>query len=214
MQKNVPYEKGIAGVYFAFAALFTIAFILCVVLNAPFLVTLVLMLFAMVFYSSGKKLSRKLAKMNLVEIYEDRVCIVVNEKLEEFHYAEIEDVVLADDKGYFSNGIYLIPTEEAMEWRLAQKPGRYIKTLYKKDGAMAFIPKFASGVSIEVVYKVLVNSINAYNAAIADGDDDDDEDGDALSEFINEVDDVLDAFEEGMDEGERIANRIKNIFDR
>ena len=78
---------------------------------------------------------------------------------------------------------------------------------------MAFIPKFASGVSIEVVYKVLVDSINAYNAAIADGDDDD-EDGDALSELINEVDDVLDAFEEGMDEGERIADRIKNIFDR
>ena len=214
MQKNVPYEKGIAGVYFAFATLFTIAFILCVVLDAPFLVTLVLILFAMVSYSLGKNTSRKLAKMNLVEIYEDRVCIVMNEKLEEFHYAEIEDVVLADDKGYFSNGIYLIPTEEAMEWRLAQKPGRYIKNLYKKDGAMAFIPKFASGVSIEVVYKVLVNSINAYNAAIADGEDDDDEDGDALSEFINEVDDVLDAFEEGMDEGERIANRIKNIFDR
>lgn len=214
MKKNVPYGKGVAGVYFAFAVLFTIAFILCVVLNAPFLVTLVLMLFAIAFYSLGKNISRKLAKMNLVEIYEDRVCIVMNEKLEEFHYAEIEDVVLADDKGYFSNGIYLIPTEEAMEWRLAQKPGRYRKNFYEKEGAMACIPEFASGVSIEVVYKVLVNSINAYNAAIADGDDDDDEDGDALSEFINEVDDVLDAFEEGMDEGERIANRIKNIFDR
>jgi hypothetical protein len=214
MQKNVPYGKGIAGVCFAFAALFTIACILCVVLNAPVLVTLVLILFAMVFYSSGKNLSRKLAKMNLVEIYEDRVCIVMNEKLEEFHYAEIENVVLAYDKGYFSNGIYLIPTEEAMEWRLAQKPGRYIKKFYKKDGAMACIPTFASGVSIEVVYKVLVDSINAYNAAIANDEDDYDEDGDALSELINEVDDVLDAFEEGMDEGERIANKITKIFNR
>lgn len=214
MQKNVPYGKGIAGVGYAFATLLAIAFILCVSLDAPFLVSLALILFTMAFYRLAKNTSRKLAKMNLVEIYEDRVCIVMNEKLEEFHYAEIEDVVLADDKGYFSNGIYLIPTEEAMEWRLAQKPGRYIKKLYKKHGAMGFIQEFASGVSIEVVYKVLVNSINAYNAAIADGEEDDDEDGDALSEFINEVDDVLDAFEEGMDEGERIANRIKNIFDR
>ena len=209
MKRNVPYSKKLNFIPRVPGVIFAIALILCIEFEAPFLVCLILGLLMVLFWWIGSMRVKYLSKNNYVEIYEDKVAISINDKMECFYYAELSDIKLID------NDIYLIPTEESIEWRLASNSNIYIKTLYKKKGAIACISELVCGIPIELVYKTLISKIEAYYQAMQVAKVEDcEEDEDALQEFIDDTNDILDAIDEGMAEGERIANKITKIFNR
>lgn len=201
--------KGPAAIWLVLVGPFVIAFFLCVILDAPFLVTLSLGALSGLLYFMAKKSIKQLSKTNLVEIYDSGVAIAIDGKLESFSYSEIKDFKLVEGEGLFKDGIYVIFTDEALEWRLASNASYAMKKRYEKIGTIAVIPTFASSIPIETVYSTLKKQLevcqNSHHT-LTHADDD------PVADFIDDVDEILDAVEEGYAEGERIANRISKIL--
>lgn len=216
MKRTVPVGKGLSTLLYVVISPIVIAFILCVFLGAPFLVNLILLVVSGLLYLMVKSIVKQSAKMNLVEIYDTKVSIAtqIGKISESFDYSEIKDFKLVEDDGLFKNGIYVIFTDEALEWRLSSTANRAMKNTYKKFGTIAVIPAYLSSVPIENVYSILKKQLEAYQSthnALTQVDDND-EDDDSVTDFIDDVDDILDAVEEGYAEGERIAIRISKIL--
>ena len=212
MKRVVPMGKGPAVLMFAMISPFGIAVFLCFILDAPFLVTLILFILFGLLYLLTNKYAKQQAKINLVEICDTEVAITIDGKLESFGYSEIKDFKLVEDEGLFKNGIYVIFTDEALEWRLASKANYAMKNRYKKLGTIAVIPTLASSMPIENVYSTLKKQLEAYRNSHQAETHVDDIDDDPVADFIDDVDEILDAMEDGYAEGERIANRITKIF--
>ena len=213
MKRTVPMGKGPAVLLFALISPIVIAFILCSLLDAPFLVTLILGVLSGLLYFIVYKSTKQLAKTNLAEIYETKVRIAIDGKLESFDYSDIKDFKLVKDEGLFKDGIYVIFTDDAIEWILASNASNVMKNRYKNWGTIAVIPAFSSGMPIEVVYSTLKKQLEAYqNSHNAITNVDDTENYGPVTDLIDDVDEMLDAMEEGYAEGERIANRISKIF--
>ena len=100
--------KGPAVLMFAMISPFGIAVFLCLILGAPFLVTLILFILFGFLYFLANKFAKQQAKINLVEICDTEVAITIDDKLESFGYSEIKDFKLVEDEGLFKNGIYVI----------------------------------------------------------------------------------------------------------
>ena len=212
MKRVVPMGKGPAVLMFAMISPFGIAVFLCFILDAPFLVTLILfILFGFLFFLANK-FAKQQAKINLVEICDTEVAITIDGKLESFGYSKIKDFKLVEDEGLFKNGIYVILTDEALEWRLASKANYAMQNRYKKLGTIAVIPTLASSMPIENVYSTLKKQLETYRNSHQAETHVDDIDDDPVADFIDDVDEILDAIEDGCAEGERIANRITKIF--
>ena len=213
MKREIPVGKGPEVLFVALIAPFVIAFSLCAFLGAPFLVTLIFGALSVLLYFMYKKSKNQLTKMNLAEIYDTNVKIAIDGELKSFDYSDIKDFKLVKGEGLFKDGIYVIFTDEAIEWILASNANKVMKKRYENFGTIAIIPKFSSSMPIEVIYSTLKKQLEAYqNSYQAITYVDDTDESDSGTDFIDGVNEILDAMEEGYAEGEKIANRISKIF--
>ena len=81
-----------------------IIIILLWVLDIPFLIGLLVTAICFIVISTTAKSIKQLSELKVAEIGLESVTICINNKMEEFHYSEIEDIVLVTDKGWNKNG--------------------------------------------------------------------------------------------------------------
>lgn len=206
MKKIVPFGNKPKGLLALIG--YVIPFIIIIllwVLDIPFLIGLLVTAICFIVISTTAKSIKQLSELKAAEIGLESVTVCINNKMEEFHYSEIEDIVLVTDKGWNKNGVMIIPNEEAIAWRLSANSNRAIKNLYKNTGAMAIIPEFSCDIPIESVYKALKENFEIYTLSCSDSDEND---------IKNVISDIVESVKEGIAEGETMIQEIEELLDK